>query len=66
MKCKKCGKIMEEGFGFDGKEWVLLDKDSVGLEPLFDFFCRDCVEKALSVLLSDIEIKKSLNETDNI
>ena len=52
MECKKCGKHCEEGFGYDGKNWVLLDIESNGVE-LLDVFCRDCVEKALNVLIDE-------------
>lgn len=52
MNCRKCKKDSQEGFLYDGKVWSIFDKESVGLE-LYDFFCRDCVEKILSLLIDE-------------
>ena len=59
MKCNKCGKNCEEGFLYDGREWSFFDKEAVGLD-LYSFFCRDCVEKVLCVLVDE-----TINKIEN-
>jgi hypothetical protein len=53
MNCKKCKTNCEEGFLYDGKEWSLCDKESSGLDVLYDFYCQGCVERVLSLLITN-------------